>query len=74
VRDDLDPKKVAVKSDAPAFAVRTDPPGERAFRIIVDWSGKGENPPTETVIHISVGADKIDLPVRVNKSRVGTGS
>jgi len=66
IRDDLDPKTVTVTSEAPAFSVRTEPPGERAFRVIVDWTGKGPKPPTETTIHIKVGKETIDLPVRVN--------
>ena len=71
VREDLDPKTVAVTSDAPAFAVRVDPPGERAFRLIVEWPGKAKNPPTETIVRIRVGAETIDLPVRVNRARTG---
>jgi len=73
VRDDLDPKTVVVTSDAAAFAVRVDPPGERAFRLIVEWEGKGKrkSPPTETTIRIRVGKETIDLPVRVNLARAG---
>jgi len=74
VRDDLDPKTVTVTSDAPAFAVRVDPQGERAFRLIVDWPGKGKHPPTKTTIHIRVGGETIDLPVRVNLSRAESAS
>ena len=69
LREDLDPKKVTVASDAKAFVVRVEPPGERAFRVIVDWAGKGKNPPTEATIHIRVGAETVNLPVRVNLSR-----
>jgi hypothetical protein len=69
LRDDLDPKTVTVASEAPAFVVRLEPPGERAFRVIVDWAGKGKNPPTETTIHIRVGAETVNLPVRVDLSR-----
>lgn len=71
VREDIDPKTVTVVSDAPAFAVRVDPPGERAFRLLVDWSGKSKAAPTTTLLHIRVGAESVDLPVRVNLSRVG---
>lgn len=70
VREDLDPKKVTVVSDVPAFAVRVDPPGERAFRVFVDWSGKGKSVPTSGFIHIRVGKENVDLPVRVNLARV----
>lgn len=70
LREDLDPKTVTVSSDAKAFAVRLEPPGEPAFRIIVDWDGKGKNPPTETTVHIRVGSETVNLPVRVNLGRV----
>jgi hypothetical protein len=69
VRDDLDPKTVAVTSDATAFAVRVDPPGERAFRLIVDWTGSGRKAPQETTIHIKVGTETVDVPVIVNLAR-----
>lgn len=70
VREDLDPKTLAVASDDPAFAVRIDPPGERGFRLSVDWTAKGKTTPTETKIHLRVGGESIDLPVRVNLARV----
>jgi hypothetical protein len=71
VREDLDPKKVTVVSDVPAFVVRVDPPGERAFRVFVEWSGKGKTAaPTSALIHIRVGKENVDLPVRVNLARV----
>lgn len=70
VREDLDPKTLAVASDDPAFTVRIDPPGERAFRLSVDWSANRKKTPTETKIHLRVGGESIDLPVRVNLSRV----
>jgi len=70
LREDLDPKTVTVISDAKAFVARLEPPGERAFRVIVDWAGKGKNPPTETTIHIRVGSETVNLPVRVNLGRV----
>jgi hypothetical protein len=69
LREDIDPKSVSIVSDAPAFVPRIEPPGQRAFRVIVDWVGKGENPPTETTIHIRAGAETINLPVKVNLSR-----
>jgi hypothetical protein len=71
VREDVDPKTVKVVSDAPAFVVRADPPGERAFRLIVDWSGKGKSPATSTFLHVRAGTESVDLPVRVNLARVG---
>ncbi len=40
--------------------------------MIVDWAGKGEKPPTETTIHIRVGSETVDLPVRVNLGRMAT--
>ena len=67
IREDLDPKTLTVTSDAPAFTVRVDPPGERAFRLIVDWKGKGPKAPTATTIHINVGSETIGLPVRVDR-------
>ena len=70
LREDLDPKTVKVTSDSKAFVVRLEPPGERAFRVIVDWAGKGKTPPTETTIHIRVGSETVNLPVRVNLGRV----
>ena len=70
LRDDLDPASVTASSDSKAFTVRVEPPGERAFRIIVDWSGGGEALPTQTNIHIRVGSQGVDLPVRVDPGRV----
>ena len=70
LREDVDPKTVSVSSDAKAFAVRTDPPGEQAFRLIIDWSGKGKNAPVATTIHVKVGTETINLPVRVNLAGV----
>jgi hypothetical protein len=67
VREDLDPKTLTLRADAPAFVVRADPPGERAFRLIVTWSGKGPKTPATTTVHIKVGAESADLPVRVDR-------
>ncbi len=69
IREDLDPKSLVVSSDASAFSVRVDPPGERAFRLIVDWEEKGENSPTETKIHVRAGGETVELPVRVMRAR-----
>jgi hypothetical protein len=68
LREDLDPKTVSVSSDSKAFAVRLAPPGESAFRIIVDWNGK--EPPTAATIHVRVGSETVNLPVHVNLARV----
>lgn len=65
LRADVDPKALAVTSDAPEFKVRIEPPGEPAFRLIVEWERKGKTPPTETVIHVKVGKETADLRVRV---------
>lgn len=65
VREDLDPKTVVVTSDAPAFSAHVEPPGERAFRLVVDWEEKGKDSPTETKIHVRAGGETVDLPVRV---------
>jgi hypothetical protein len=73
VRDDVDPKTVAVTSDSPAFAFRVDPPGALAFHIYIDWPGAGDgkkNVPTETKLHVRAGVETADLPVRVNLARV----
>jgi len=69
VREDLDPKSLAVVSDSPAFAARVEPSGERAFRIVVDWSGATPSAPTETSLHVRAGGESVDLPVRVNLAR-----
>ena len=65
VREDIDPKTVTVTSDVPEFKVRIEPPGEPAFRVIVDWRKKGKNPPTEALIHIKAGTESKDFRVRV---------
>jgi hypothetical protein len=65
IRDDVDVKTVSVTADAPAFSPRIESSGSQGFRLIVDWSGKGKNPPTNTVVHLKVGSRSVDLPVRV---------
>jgi hypothetical protein len=65
IREDLDPKTLSFRTDAPAFVVRADPPGERAFRLVVTWAGKGPKTPDATTVHVKVGAETVDLPVRV---------
>ena len=65
LRDDVDPKSVTVKSESKDFSVRIDPSGAQAFRLLVDWSGKGKHAATSTKIHVSAGKETIDLPVRI---------
>lgn len=74
VREDLDPKTLVVTADDKAFVVTLDPPGERAFKLVVAWKSKGKKTPTETKIHLRLGEDSVDLPVRVNLARVATGT
>ena len=71
VREDLDPKTLTVTTDDKSFVARVEVPGERAFRLTVDWKPDGKKSPTETKIHLAVGGETIDLPVRVNLSRAG---
>ncbi len=70
LREDLDPKMVTVASDSKAFAVRLEPPGERAFRVIVDWAGEGNPPAVGTTVHLRLAEQTVDIPVRVNLSGV----
>jgi len=70
IRDDVDPKSVTVTSDNPAFSPRFEATSAQAFRVIVDWSGKGKHPKTETVVHVRAGKASVDVPVRVNLTRV----
>jgi hypothetical protein len=70
IREDLDPTTLKVASDDKAFVARVENSGERAFRLIVDWTGKGKKASTETKLHLRVGGESIDLPVRVNLARV----
>jgi hypothetical protein len=65
IRDDVDVKTVAVTTDAPAFVARIESSGSQGFRLIVDWSAKGKNTPTNTVVHLKTGNRSVDLPVRV---------
>ena len=71
IREDLDPKTLAVTADDNAFVARMENSGERAFRLIVDWVGKGKRAATETKLHLRVSGESIDLPVRVNRARAG---
>ena len=70
IREDVDPKTVTVSADNPAFSPRFEPAGSQAFRVIVDWSGKGKHPKTETVVHVRSGNASVDVPVRVNLGQV----
>ena len=65
LREDVDPKTVVVTSESPDFKVRLEPPGESAFRVIVDWKSPGKAAPAETVIHVKAGNETTDLRVRV---------
>jgi hypothetical protein len=66
LREDVDVKSVTASADSNAFSVRIDPSGAQAFRLLVDWTGKGKHPAMDTKIHVRVGKETIDLPVRVN--------
>jgi len=70
IREDVDPKSVTVSADNPAFSPRFEAAGSQAFRVIVDWSGKAKHAKTETVVHVRSGSASVDVPVRVNLSRV----
>ena len=72
LREDVDAKDLVVSADAPAFKVRLEPPGVRAFRVIVEWSGSAENTPTETTVRFRAGEQSAPLRVRVNLSRMAT--
>jgi len=74
LREDVDPKSIAITSDAPSFTARLDTSGGLAFKLIVEWSGKGKHPKTDTVVHVKSGKFAVDLPVRVNLNRVTTPS
>ncbi|HEX4825285.1 MAG TPA: DUF1573 domain-containing protein [Candidatus Polarisedimenticolaceae bacterium] len=65
VRDDLDPAAVRVRSDDPAFVPKIEHPGERAFRLLVDWKASGHAGPAKTTVHIDVGDETVDVPVSV---------
>jgi hypothetical protein len=67
IREDIDPKTVTLHSDVPAFVVRAEPPGERAFRIIVTCAGKGPKAADSTTVHIKAGTETVDLPVRIDR-------
>jgi hypothetical protein len=64
IREDLDPKTVAVSSDDKAFVPRIENPGERAFRLVVDWT-KHKKAAVETKLHITAGGESAEVPVRV---------
>ena len=72
IRDDLDPKTLVVTTDDKSFVARIETPGERAFRLIVDWTKPGKKPSMETKVHLSAGGESIDLPVRVAVATAAT--
>ena len=68
-REDLDPRKIVVATDSPAFSVRTEPAGERGYKVIVDWKRANASGPTEGTIRLSLGDEVTSVPVRVNLAR-----
>jgi len=74
IREDVDPKSVTVSADNPAFSPRFESTTSQAFRVIVDWSGKGKDAKTETVVHLRSGKIALDVPVRVNLAQAAKPS
>lgn len=72
VREDLDPKKIVVSADSPAFTIRMEPAGERGYNVLVDWKRVTGSEPTAGTISLSVGDEVTKVPVRVNLARVGS--
>jgi hypothetical protein len=71
IREDLDPKTLVVTADDKAFVAHVENPGERAFRLTVEWTKAAKKAAMETKVHLSAGGESIDLPVRVNTAIVG---
>jgi hypothetical protein len=71
VREDLDPKKIAFATDSPAFTLKTEPSGERGYKVTVDWKKTTGKEPTEGTISLSVGDEVTKVPVRVNLAMMG---
>src|SRR5262249_11424238 len=71
LREDLDPKTVAVTSDDKAFVARIENPGERAFRVVVDWTKHGKNPVLETKLHITATGGSAEVPVKIGTPVAG---
>lgn len=71
LREDLDPKTVAVTSDDKAFVPRIENPGERAFRLVVDWTKHGKKPALETKLHVTAGGESAEVPVKVGTAAPG---
>ena len=72
VREDLDPKKIVVASDSPAFSIRMEPNGERGYSVLVDWKRVTGKEPTEGTISLSLGDEVTKVPVRVNLAGAGS--
>ena len=71
VREDLDPKKIVVAADSPAFTFRMEPAGDRGYNVFVDWKRVTGSEPTEGTISLSLGDEVMKVPVRVNLARAG---
>jgi len=69
VREDLDPKKIVFSTDSPAFTLKTEPSGERGYKVTVDWKRVSGKEPTEGTINLTVGDEVTKVPVRVNLAR-----
>src|SRR5262249_32980180 len=68
---DLDPKTVSVTSDDKAFVPRIENPGERAFRLVVDWTKHGKKPVLETKLHVTAGREAAPGPGKVRTPAAG---
>jgi hypothetical protein len=74
VREDLDPKKIVIATDSPAFTVKTEPSGERGYKVTVDWKRVTGSEPSEGTISLSVGDEVTKVPVRVNLARASAAT
>jgi len=74
VREDLDPKKIVIATDSPAFTVKTEPSGERGYKVTVDWKRVTGSEPSEGTISLSVGDEVTKVPVRVNLARASAAA
>src|SRR5262249_26449000 len=71
IREDLDPKTVSVTSDDKAFVPRIENPGERAFRLVVDWTKHGKKPVLETRRQVRGGSESAEVPVKAGTPAAG---
>jgi hypothetical protein len=74
VREDLDPKQIVFATDSPAFTLKTEPSGERGYKVTVEWKRSTGKEPSEGTISLSVGDEVTKVPVRVNLAAVGVGA